>query len=423
MIIFKYNKLKVQLKKLFQYGVGQFVNLIVPFIISPYLIITCGEANFGKSAIGLSIAFLIIVFVDYGSDIIGVKEISQNRNNLIALNKVFSKIIYGKIIFAFLFAILFYLSVILFVDDPNSMLLYQLSGTIFIVQIANPFWILQGLEDFKNYSVATIISKMSYLLFCFLLVKKENDFVYINLCYSLGVLLSGFYTYMILNKKYGIQFIKPQKNEIKSYFNTNKTFTFSQVFTWFQLYSPILIISFLGNDKLVGQFRIIDQIISVFKTYIMMSFNFIYPKICFEINITYVKAIKNWKRFNLANFIIVSTLLLIIFIFKKEIMTYYKVDEITKMTQILEIAIIYPILFLSVNIYKQLFLALNFEKLFSIITIIMAVFNAFAIVSTFLYFELFGVYYSCIFIETLTLLILIAFNYKYNIIKPKNCKS
>ena len=415
----KHSSFYKQIKKLSQYGIGQFVNLIVPFIISPYLILTCGEANFGKSAIGMTIAFFVIVFVDFGSDILGVKQISQNRNHISKLNHVFSKIIYGKIIFALLFSIIFY-TVIACIDiDENEKLLYYLSGTVFISQIVNPFWIFQGLEDFKNFSILTIISKILYLFFCLLLIKDKSDYVFINLSFGLSVFITGVFSYLILNKKHKIQFIKIERKEILSYFNINKTFTFSQIFTWIQMYAPILIISFLGNNKLVGQFRIIDQIISVFKTYIMMSFNFIYPKVCYEISLTFDKAIKNWSRFNLVNTVFVVVLLGLIFIFKEEIMIYYNILEVKKMSNLLGISLLYPIFFLFVNIVKQLYLALHYEKLFSIITIAMSILNLLGICLAFTKLQLYGVYYSCIFVEMLTLLLLIVFNFKYNIVRLK----
>ncbi|WP_396187695.1 oligosaccharide flippase family protein [Flavobacterium sp.] len=419
MISVDISKIKTQLLKLIHYGSGQFVNLIVPFLLSPYLILTCGESNFGKSAIGMTIAFFVIVFVDYGSDILGVKEVSQNRYNKELLNHTLSKIVYSKIVTAFLFAIIYYVTLFFFDIPTIDKSLYLWSGTIFLAQIINPLWFFQGLEDFKNFSLLTIVSKIFYVLFCFLLVKKESDFIYINLSYSLSVVISGFVAYKILKSKYEIEFVTIKRQELFNYFNKHKTFAFSQIFTWFQLYAPILIISFLGNAKLVGQFRLVDQIISVFRTYIMMSFNFIYPKVCYEINQTYNRAIKNWSLYNLINLSFVLLLLVLIYFFRIEIVKYYHVIEIKKIVSILAISLFYPIVFLLVNCFKQLFLALHFQKLFSIITIIMSSLTILSIYFSFPYFELAGVYYSSIFVELFTLIILIILSFKYKIIHTK----
>ena len=79
-----------QFQKLSIYGFGQLFNLVTPLLVVPYIVSVCGEENFGKTAVGMAIAFFLIVFVDYGSDIIGVREVAVNRDNFKALNKIFT---------------------------------------------------------------------------------------------------------------------------------------------------------------------------------------------------------------------------------------------------------------------------------------------------------------------------------------------
>ena len=96
-----------QIKKLIQYGIGQGFNVIAPFIVIPYIILKCGEENFGKSAIGLSIAFFIVVFIDFGCDILGVKDISINRDNVDKRNYIISRVVFFMWVFYILFIIVF----------------------------------------------------------------------------------------------------------------------------------------------------------------------------------------------------------------------------------------------------------------------------------------------------------------------------
>lgn len=77
-------------KKFSIYGFGQLFNLVTPLLVVPYIVSVCGEENFGKTAVGMAIAFFLIVFVDYGSDIIGVREVAVNRDNHKLLNKIFT---------------------------------------------------------------------------------------------------------------------------------------------------------------------------------------------------------------------------------------------------------------------------------------------------------------------------------------------
>ena len=79
-----------QFQKLSVYGFGQLFNLVTPLLVVPYIVGVCGEENFGKTAVGMAIAFFLIVFIDFGSDIIGVRQVAVNRDNPEQLNKVFT---------------------------------------------------------------------------------------------------------------------------------------------------------------------------------------------------------------------------------------------------------------------------------------------------------------------------------------------
>ena len=73
------------------YGFGQAFNLLTPLLVLPIVINRCGEENLGKIAVGFSIYIFFISFIDFCSDIIGVKEVSKNRNDIVFLNKYISK--------------------------------------------------------------------------------------------------------------------------------------------------------------------------------------------------------------------------------------------------------------------------------------------------------------------------------------------
>ena len=405
-----------QIKKLIQYGIGQGFNVIAPFIVIPYIILKCGEENFGKSAIGLSIAFFIVVFIDFGCDILGVKDISINRDNVDKRNYIISRVIYIKCFFTILLSIVF-LIVINQVDFfyKNKELFY-FSFPVFMAQIANPLWIFQGLEKFNLFSYFSILSKSIYILLIFYFLDQKSDYVYINLAFGLSVFIAGIVFFFVLNKKYEFVLVPIQLSELYNYMFANKTYVLSQTFIWMQLYSPILLINYFGTSVQVGQFRIVDQIISIFKTYILLSFNFIYPKICFEFDTNAKEAINSWKIFNTINFIFLSSLLIVLFWFSYEIVDFYHIMNEEYVSSLLQIALIYPIVFFIVYAFKQLLLALHYEKIFSRIIIAMSILNLIIISLVYEKYSLFGVFYSFIFVEIVTLLILLALTFKHRIL-------
>ena len=78
-----------QLKNLTIYGLGQFFNLVTPLLVAPHVISVCGIEGYGKAAFSMALFFFLIVFIDYGSDINGVKEVSLNRDNNKELQRIF----------------------------------------------------------------------------------------------------------------------------------------------------------------------------------------------------------------------------------------------------------------------------------------------------------------------------------------------
>ena len=405
-----------QIKKLIQYGIGQGFNVIAPFIVIPYIILKCGEENFGKSAIGLSIAFFIVVFIDFGCDILGVKDISINRDNVDKRNYIISRVVYIKCFFTILLSIVFLIVINHIEFFYKEKELFYFSFPVFMAQIVNPLWIFQGLEKFNLFSYFSILSKSIYILLIFYFLDQKSDYVYINLAFGLSVFIAGLVFFFLLNKHYQFVFVPIKFSELYCYIYANRTYVFSQIFIWMQLYSPILLINYFGTTTQVGQFRIVDQIISLFKTYILLSFNFIYPKICFEFDEKHNKGVRSWKLFNTANFIFLIILIFVLFVFSNEIIDYYNIMNEEYVSSLLQTALIYPILFFIVYALKQLLLALHYEKIFSRIIIAMSILNLIIISLVYEKYSLFGVFYSFIFVEIVTLLILLSLTFKYRIL-------
>lgn len=409
-----------QIKKLIQYGIGQGFNVIAPFIVIPFIILKCGEENFGKSAIGLSVAFFIVVFIDFGCDILGVKDISINRDNIDKRNHIISRVIYIKCFFTILLSIVFFIVINQIEFFHKDKELFYFSFPVFMAQIVNPLWIFQGLEKFNLFSYFSILSKSIYILLIFYLLDQKSDYIYINFAFGISIFIAGIVFFFLLNKRHQFIFVPIKFSELYGYMYANRTYVFSQIFIWMQLYSPILLINYFGTTIQVGQFRIVDQIISIFKTYILLSFNFIYPKICFEFDEKHNKGLRSWKLFNISNFVFLTTLIFVLFVFSNEIIDYYNILNKDYVTGLLKTALIYPILFFIVYALKQLLLALHYEKIFSRIIIVMSILNLVIISIVYKKYSLFGVFYSFIFVEFLTLLILIALILKHRILSKNN---
>jgi len=404
-----------QFHKLSVYGFGQLFNLVTPLLVVPYIVSICGEENFGKTAVGMAIVFFLIVFVDFGSDIIGVREVSVNRDNPEVLNKIFTTTYVVKVIilsFVLIIASILFLSFPYFKTEKT---MFFLGLSVLIGQFVNPTWFLQGIENVKWITILNVISKTIYLVGVFSTIKAESDYVYVNLWWGLGMIISNLFVFILIMKRHKFTFQAINKNEVYQHIRNDFSMFSSQIFLSLQLYAPVVLISYFGNNLMAGQYRIVEQIIVVFKTYIFLFFNFVFPKICYLIEIDFKRGIKNWLIYNGTNFVFILFGMLLFHVYSYEIVSYFNPTNRYVLSNLLESAVFVPLI-LAVSIpLKQLILALNYKKFYVRLTSFMVILNLFAIVFLLPKFKVYGVFYSLI----ATDLIVIIF-YLYQLKKNKN---
>lgn len=385
-----------QFHKLSIYGFGQLFNLVTPLLVVPYIVSVCGEENFGKTAVGMAIAFFLIVFIDFGSDIIGVREVSVNRDNPEVLNKIFTTTYAVKGII--LLIVLTFASFIFFTFPffKSEKIMFTLGLSVLIGQFLNPTWFLQGIENVKWITLVNIISKGIYLLGIFFTIKKETDYIYVNLWWGLGMIFSNFLILIWIIKKHRFSFLMVNKEEVLKHIKNDFSMFSSQIFVSLQLYAPVVLISYFGNNLMAGQYRIVEQIIVIFKTYIFLFFNYVFPRVCYLIETDFKRGLKNWIIYNGFNFVFVLISMALFHLFSYEIVAYFNPTNRYVLSNLLEVAVFIPlILAISVPL-KQLILALNYKKFYVRLTSIMVVINLLAIVFLLPLFKVYGVFYSLI---------------------------
>lgn len=385
-----------QFQKLGVYGFGQMFNLVTPLLVVPYIVSICGEENFGKTAVGMAISFFLIVFIDFGSDIVGVREVSVNRENPKELNKIFTTTYAVKaIILVIVLAITSILiSTIPFFKTEKTMFFLGLS--VLVGQFINPTWFLQGIENVKWITLINIISKSIYLIAIYITISKESDYVYVNLWWGIGMIIANLIAFAYIVSHHKFSFSHLNIAEVIKHIRNDFSMFSSQIFVSLQLYAPIVLISYFGSNLMAGQYRIVEQIIVIFKTYIFLFFNYVFPKVCYLIEVDPKKAIRNWKIYNGANLAFVIIGMVLFFIFSYEIVSYFNPTNRYVLSSLLEVAVFIPLL-LAISIpLKQLVLGYNFKKFYVTITSIMVLFNLVAIVVLLPMYQVYGVFYSLI---------------------------
>ena len=383
------------------YGFGQGFNLITPLLVVPYIVSVCGVENFGKASIAMAISFFMMVFIDYGSDIIGVKEAAVNRENAIELEKIFVTTISSKavlLVLVILFSTLLFYFVPFFNKDKS---LYLLGLPVLIGQCINPTWFLQGVENFK--CIITITSKLIYLFGIFFFIHQKADYIFINLWWGIGTILANGIALYSIFRKHNFSFSKLKRGNVIALLKGNFSMFFSQIFVSLQMYSPIMLIGFFGNNLLAGHYKIVEQIIVVFKTYIYLFFNFVYPRVCYLLEKNSKQGFRFWKTYNGVNFIFITLSMGVIYLFSFQAVHYFAKTDVFEISNLLKLAVLIPIT-LSISIpLKQLVLGFNLQQLYIRITMIMVVVNLLLMIVLLPQYGIIGVLSSLIISELITI--------------------
>lgn len=412
-----YNK---QFINLSIYGFGQLFNLATPLLVIPYIVLICGEENFGKSAVGMAFSFFLMVFIDYGSDLVGVREISVNRENKEKQEQIFTTTYLSKL---FLLCMVLLITTLLFYTLPyfkSEQKLFFLGLTVLIGQFLNPTWFLQGVENVKWITISNVLSKTIYIAMIFLFIRSESDYVYINLLWGLGMIIANGIFFVLIVKKYNFSFNKCSKEAVRNFLKRDfKMFT-SQVFVSIQMYSPVILVSYFGSNLMAGQYKIVEQVIVIFKTYIVLFFNYVFPKVCYLLETDREKGLLNWKIYNGVNFVFVFISMVIFYSFSYDIVAYFNPTNRYVLSNLLQVAVFFPIVFAISIPLKQLTLGWNFNRLYVNLTGAIVILNLIAIIVLLPIYKIYSVFYSLIVCELIVILFYLICIRKKLFLKEKN---
>lgn len=397
------------------YGSGQLINLIAPLLVAPKVISVCGIENWGKIGVALSVFTLLGLFIDFGSNILGVKEVSVNKDNFCKIQDYLNTSFAIKLIFFFI--LLFVITFVILIFGSIDKKLYLLALTLLSAQFFNITWIYQGLEKFNNINKLIFFSKVIYVLLVYLFIKKREDYYLVLFILGAANTLVYLFFFIKIWKSFNLSLFNVKTDLISKQLKNEYSILISNFSIATYVQSPILIIQYLLGEYYAGIYKIGDMILTVFRSYLSVFFNVSFPKFCESYSKNKQEGILFLKRINGINISILVLGVLVIMIVGTVIINNYNIDiKIYKLLGFYSGFIIVPII-TALNIpFYQFLIYKNEQKVLSKIlsfgSVIMLVLGYFLT----LFFKLEGSLIAVFLIEGLitTLIILFCFK-KYKI--------
>ncbi|MFK8264230.1 oligosaccharide flippase family protein [Capnocytophaga canimorsus] len=284
----------------------QVFNLMMPLLVYPYLIRVLGDTLYGKVIFAQTIVTYFSIFINFGFNISGVKDIAIHRNNTYKIGEIVSSILTIKVAFCFFSLLILILGLFLFNIKGDDFWLYVFSFFICLNEVLFPQWFFQGIEKMKYITIINFCLKVLFFVLIFVFVKNKVDFLLVPLLNGIGVFVGGIISLYIIFLKEKVIFAFTSLNTIKMYLKENITlFTSDIVISVKDRFNILFVGMFLGMD-MVAIYDLGTKILLLTMLPISILNNALYPKMAIEKD---KKLLSKIMKYSFIFYILLTTIL------------------------------------------------------------------------------------------------------------------
>jgi polysaccharide transporter, PST family len=281
----------------------QLLNYVLPFVTLPYLARVLNAEGYGVYLFSQAFIQYFIVLVDFGFDLSATREISLNRNNPKKISEIVSSVLGVKIILTII-SLIILITLLFFISTLRKHWIIHLLN--FGMVVGNMFFSMffyQGIEKMKFITIFNVSVKIFFTLTLFLFVKKPSDLLLVPLFNSMGYLLVGVVSLIVIVTVFKVNLKVPTKLEVVKQMKNSAQFFWSRVAVSIYTTSNTFIIGLVMGPVAAGVFGSADKIFRGIISLYQPLNNVLYPYIAHTKNIKLYKKLFQFSV--LLNFVVV----------------------------------------------------------------------------------------------------------------------
>ncbi|MBN1969114.1 MAG: oligosaccharide flippase family protein [Candidatus Delongbacteria bacterium] len=306
----------------------QVFNMLLPLITLPYLLTVLGADYYGLIVYAQAITSYFVMFVNFGFNIYGTKEISLNRNDKSKISEISSNIILSKgLLFIASVAIMAGVLLLLKVSTKDQILFY-LTLHLCFYEFILPLWYFQGIEKMKYITFVNLLSKLTFTVLIFIIIKNKEDYILVPLVNGLGSLIAGLASLYILLVVEKVKIHLTHLKDVIFYIKESSVFALSNISSNLKdNLSKVLIGIFLGHTE-VTYFDIGEKILRLLRIPVGLTVQTIFPRLNQEKDIKFL--------FNVIKILVsfISVTYIFIVIFSKSIVLFLGGEQLLPSSKI-----------------------------------------------------------------------------------------
>ena len=351
-------------------------NFVFPYLLStPYLARTLGEGKFGKIAFTVGFMAFFMALVEYGFNLTAVRDLTIHKDNPQKINEIYNTVFASKLvlfIISFLVALVIIFSFKFFRDDY---LLYVSSLLLVLGQALLPVWFFQGINNLKPVAIINLIINIAVFGTVFLVVKKTDDYLLVNIIQGLGWILASFACMIIAKNSYNLDFCITKWKVIWSSLRASFGIFLTNFLHFSFLSANLLMVGLFVEGKALDEYSYSDKIYMMLRTFAGIIYVVVYPKV----NSLFLSSPEKINSFLLKISVLIGISFFscssFVFIFASEILLLLSGQNTANAILLLRTIAFAPFLYaMSVPISQKMLIS-NYEKELSVILCFTILFN------------------------------------------------
>ncbi|MCK9150780.1 flippase [Methanobacterium alcaliphilum] len=251
---------RVLVENFFSLSALQVVGYILPLITVPYLTRTLGVANYGLVNFAMALMAYFKILTEYGFGLSAVREISIHRDDPEKVSEIFSAVMIIKILLTVLAFCILYVVVFSFSKFSSNALMYLLAFGWVIGYTISPMWFFQGMERMKYITILNVLTNLIFVFAIFAVVRSAADFIFVPLLYSLGIIISGLISLVIIYRTFKVRFHIPSRSFIVETFKDSTNFFLSGASASIYTSSNTFFLGIFTNNTAVGYYSAAEKL-------------------------------------------------------------------------------------------------------------------------------------------------------------------